>query len=133
MHNSNTNNHLFLKAFMLFLIVFVFSASNDFKKRSNDETNQEIGLCIESKQQANAVLVSLPKLPPVKANCSFGNENDFLFKKPSFVLETCTAQKTKNKLKLLSLNYLNLKKRLKTQSFFTITLRKTTIPGFYSA
>jgi len=133
MHSSNTNNHLFLKVFLLFLIVFIFSASNDFKKRSNNKANHEIGLCVELKQQTRAVLVLLPELPTVKTSYSFGKENNFLFRNLKLAQETYTAQNERNKFKLLTVKHLDLKKKFKTQAFFTTFQQSNNIPDYYLA
>jgi hypothetical protein len=133
MHDSNTNNHLFLKAFLLFLVVFVISISADFKKGNNTNTHANTELICQLEHQASATIISLPGLPPLKVKWSFGGENNFLFRKPEFARVSFLEQNTSIRYKSLVDNYLGLKKKLNEQAFFTALHQESDIPGYYSA
>ncbi len=133
MHDSNANNHLFLKAFLLFLVVFVFSTSADFKKGSDKHKGADTELISQLEHKADATIILLPGLPPLKVKWSFGGENNFLFRKPEFARVSFLEQNTASKYKSLVNNYLGLKKKLKNQAFFTALHKEGDIPGYYSA
>ncbi|NJO93067.1 MAG: hypothetical protein HC831_32000 [Chloroflexia bacterium] len=109
MHDSNINNHLFLKTFLLFLVVFVFSASADFKKGRDKQTVADTELVSQLEHQANAIIISLPELPPLKVKWSFGGENNFLYRKPEFARVSFLERNTAIKYKSLVKSYLKFK------------------------
>ena len=133
MYVSNENNHLFLKAFLLFLIVFVFSTSADFNERGDVETTTKKELCSAVKQQSNANLISLPHLPVFKIKWSFGTENDFLFSQVHLTTASFAGKLSKLKYKLLLKKHIELKEKLKTQAFLTTLYKTNCTPLSYSA
>ncbi len=133
MHDSKENNHLFTKVFLLFLLVFVFSASADFNKRSNVETTTKTELYYTLKQQTDANLTSPPNLPVFKIKWSFGAENDFLFSPTHLIATSFAEQSSKIKHKLLLMRYLGLKQKFETQAFLTTLYKQSHIPLSHSA
>lgn len=133
MHDSNTNTRLFLKAFLLLLVVFFLSASADFKKQDEHKTKAKIESCSELRQQNNAVLVSIPKLPPLNVKWSFGGENNFLFRKPDFASILFSERKNTTRYKSIRRNYLGLKEKFEEQAFLTTMYSQKRLPLSLSA